>query len=254
LIQDETPDQPTDETPTPDEDNVEPTTAPDETPGVPEGEPAEDAGAAPDETLSEATEEAPAAEAAEEAPAAAATEEAPAPEATEDVPSADSPADIPAEADDITQTEAVQERPPRPSKAEGGKDEPDVIPGAHLEPDLVLDAPAAGEDDDYSRYAVGEEGDDSGDSETPTSETDAPAVRSPLELAADARYSATGNRKTAIARVILKPGSGVYTINGKSLEEYFPRDRLQTQAKQPLDATGNLTRMDVVARIHGGGV
>ena len=79
-------------------------------------------------------------------------------------------------------------------------------------------------------------------------------MRSPLELAADARYQATGKRKTAIARVILKPGSGVYTINGKGLEEYFPRDRLQTQAKQPLDATGNLARMDVVARIHGGGV
>ena len=75
-----------------------------------------------------------------------------------------------------------------------------------------------------------------------------------LELAADARYQATGKRKTAIARVILKPGTGVYTINGKTLEVYFPRERLQTQAKQPLDATGNLTRMDVIARIHGGGV
>ncbi|HEX4734624.1 MAG TPA: 30S ribosomal protein S9 [Thermoleophilaceae bacterium] len=75
-----------------------------------------------------------------------------------------------------------------------------------------------------------------------------------MELAADARYHATGKRKTAIARVVLKPGSGVYTINGKTLEEYFPRDRLQTQARQPLDATGNLSRMDVVARIHGGGV
>ncbi|HET8951553.1 MAG TPA: 30S ribosomal protein S9 [Solirubrobacteraceae bacterium] len=73
-------------------------------------------------------------------------------------------------------------------------------------------------------------------------------------MAADARYQATGKRKTAIARVILKPGTGVYTINGKALEVYFPRDRLQTQAKQPLDATGNLSRMDVVARIHGGGV
>ncbi|HYZ30212.1 MAG TPA: 30S ribosomal protein S9 [Thermoleophilaceae bacterium] len=79
-------------------------------------------------------------------------------------------------------------------------------------------------------------------------------MRSPLELAADARYQATGKRKSAIARVVLKPGSGVYTINGKALEEYFPRERLQVQARQPLDATGNLARMDVVARIHGGGV
>jgi small subunit ribosomal protein S9 len=267
LIQDESPDQPTDETPTPDEENVEPTTAPDETPGVPEGEPSEDPGAAPDETLSEATDEPPAAEPeepapAEEAPAAeeetpaAAEEEAPAPAAeeapaTEDVPSAESPADIPAEADDITEVAAEQRRPPRPSKAEGDS-EPEVIPGAHLEPDLVLDQPAEGAEDDYSRYALGEE-DDSEDGETPT-EPEAPAVRSPLELAADARYKATGKRKTAVARVTLKPGNGVYTINGKTLEEYFPRQRLQTQARQPLDATGNLTRMDVDARIHGGGV
>ena len=87
-----------------------------------------------------------------------------------------------------------------------------------------------------------------------TAEPEAAPVRSPLDLAADARYQATGKRKTAIARVILKPGSGVYTINGKPLEEYFPRERLQVQARQPLDATGNLSRMDVVARIHGGGV
>jgi small subunit ribosomal protein S9 len=83
---------------------------------------------------------------------------------------------------------------------------------------------------------------------------DAPAERTPLELAADARYQSTGKRKTAIARVILKPGSGSYTINGKTLDVYFPRPRLQRQARGPLEATGNDKRMDVAARIHGGGV
>jgi small subunit ribosomal protein S9 len=223
LIQDESPDQPTDDTPTPeDEENVEPTTAPDETPGVPEGEPAEDPGAAPDETLSEVAEEAPPAE---------------------------TPETTAAEAGDVTEPAQEQRRPPRPSKAKGA-DEPEVIPGAHLEPDLVLEQQAAeAGEDDYSRYA--EEVDEEPDA---TPEPEAPAVRSPLELAADARYYATGKRKSAIARVTLKPGSGVYTINGKTLEQYFPRDRLQVQARQPLDATGNLSRMDVVARIHGGGV
>jgi small subunit ribosomal protein S9 len=248
LIQDETPDQPTDETPSPDEENVEPTTAPDEAPEV-EPEQDEGPGSAPDETLSEST---------------------------EDVPSAESPADIPADADDIT--EVSEERGPQPDQAEGEPEdvpaeadadaqerprprreaaaaaEPEVIPGAHLEPDLVLDQPAGDADgDEYAQYAVGEDGDEEQDG-TPSADADAPAVRSPLELAADARYHATGKRKTAIARVILKPGSGVYTVNGKTLEEYFPRERLQTQARQPLDATGNLTRMDVVARIQGGGV
>jgi len=245
LIQDDSQDQPTDETPTPEQEpEVEPTSAPDE-PAVPEGEPAEDPGAAPDQTLSEATGEAPEADAGEEPGAGE-----PAPDAADDVPSAQSPADIPAEADDITEVAQEQRRPPRPSKPEGG-DEPEVIPGAHLEPDLVLDQPAGEGDDDYSRYAVEDDGEEA---ETPAAESETPALRSPLELAADARYHATGKRKTAIARVILKPGSGVYTVNGKTLEEYFPRPRLQTQARQPLDATGNLARMDVVARIHGGGV
>ena len=76
----------------------------------------------------------------------------------------------------------------------------------------------------------------------------------PLELAADARYHATGKRKSAIARVILKPGEGTYTVNGRHLDEYFPRVRLQRMASQPLEAAGYHTRMDVVARIHGGGV
>ena len=76
----------------------------------------------------------------------------------------------------------------------------------------------------------------------------------PLDLAADARYRATGKRKSAVARVILKPGEGTYSVNGRHLDEYFPRVRLQRMARQPLEATGNQSRMDVVARIHGGGV
>ena len=54
--------------------------------------------------------------------------------------------------------------------------------------------------------------------------------------------------------MILKPGTGTYTINGKSLEEYFPRDTLQRNIRQPLEAVGYEARMDVIARMHGGGV
>ncbi|HEV2815505.1 MAG TPA: 30S ribosomal protein S9 [Solirubrobacteraceae bacterium] len=75
-----------------------------------------------------------------------------------------------------------------------------------------------------------------------------------MDLAADARYTATGKRKTAIARVILKPGTGEYTINGKTLDEYFPRPTLQRNIRQPLETVGFETRMDVIARMHGGGV
>ncbi|HEU0023978.1 MAG TPA: 30S ribosomal protein S9 [Thermoleophilaceae bacterium] len=73
-------------------------------------------------------------------------------------------------------------------------------------------------------------------------------------MAADARYAATGKRKSAVARVILRPGEGTYTINSRHLDEYFPRVRLQRMARQPLEAAGYQNRMDVVARIHGGGV
>jgi small subunit ribosomal protein S9 len=180
-------------------------------------------------------------------------------EPTADEPVADAPvADEPAadgEAAAAETAEAAEDRPrPTPKrKKDDAAGEPDVIPGAHLEPDLVLDQPTGeGDGDEYSQYTVPEDGDTTEGDGAP--EGDAVAARTPLELAADARYHATGKRKTAIARVTLKPGSGVYLINGKDLEVYFPRPRLQTQARQPLEATGNLSRMDVVARIHGGGV
>jgi small subunit ribosomal protein S9 len=137
---------------------------------------------------------------------------------------------------------------------EKGEKGEDVIPGLHLEPDLVLEEQRQeGEYGDYDQYA---------DTEAPYEEAEAgedaaepaPVAHTPLELAADARYNATGKRKSAIARVILKPGEGTYTVNGRHLDEYFPRVRLQRMASQPLEAAGYHTRMDVVARIHGGGV
>jgi small subunit ribosomal protein S9 len=142
----------------------------------------------------------------------------------------------------------------RKQKEAGGQDE--VIPGAHLEPDLVLEEQRSegGEYDEYGEYveadaAAAEDGEPSEEGAEP-----APVAHTPLELAADARYNATGKRKSAIARVILKPGEGTYTVNGRHLDEYFPRVRLQRMASQPLEAAGYATRMDVVARIHGGGV
>ena len=81
-----------------------------------------------------------------------------------------------------------------------------------------------------------------------------PVAHEPLDLAADARYIATGKRKSAVARVILQPGEGSYTINGRHLDQFFPRVKLQRMAQQPLETAGYDSRMDVVAKIHGGGV
>jgi small subunit ribosomal protein S9 len=149
----------------------------------------------------------------------------------------------------------ADERPRERARREGGREE-DLIPGAHLEPDLVLEEqPAEGEYGEYGEYA-------DADAAVPLEEAEAgedvtepaPVAHTPLELAADARYNATGKRKSAVARVILKPGEGTYSVNGRHLDEYFPRVRLQRLARQPLEAAGYHTRMDVVARIHGGGV
>jgi small subunit ribosomal protein S9 len=149
--------------------------------------------------------------------------------------------------------EPQRERRPEP-EAGGGED--DVIPGMHLEPDLVLEE-AAREESEFGDYGA-EEGESGAETPEAATEETPPepeeVALTPLDLAADARYRATGKRKRAVARVILKPGEGTYSVNGRHLDEYFPRVRLQRMATQPLDATGNSSRMDVVARIHGGGV
>jgi small subunit ribosomal protein S9 len=203
------------------------------------------------------------AEAAEE-PAAeeAATEEPAAEEPATEEPAAEEPAEAGAaaaeegaEGETAAEGEAPAEERPQKDKRKKGEDkkEDEVIPGAHLAPDLVLE-PERTEEDELARYAAepDAEGEQPG---APAAEAAAaPAARSALDLAADARYQATGKRKTAVARVILRPGDGSYSVNGRSLEEFFPRAALQKAARQPLEVAGFERRMNVVARIHGGGV
>lgn len=85
-------------------------------------------------------------------------------------------------------------------------------------------------------------------------EEEAPVLNPVLALAADARYTATGKRKTAVARVILKPGTGIITVNGRELNEYFPRPTLQMTAKESLEKVNSVDKVDVIAKVHGGGV
>src|SRR3712207_8681580 len=68
--------------------------------------------------------------------------------------------------------------------------------------------------------------DEDGDAEAEEDLTQ-PIADAAIDLGAGARYSATGKRKTAVARVILRPGTGSYTINGRPLDVFFPRDALQ---------------------------
>jgi len=212
-----------------------------------------------------AAEESPAAEAASDAPAPEA--EAPAPaEAEAEAPApaeAEAPAPAEAEAPAAPEAEqpAAEEQPAAAEpQAEAVAEEelieetPRVkpeIPGADLVPDIV---PEGGDalsetspyDEDGEPSAQSSDGDDEPDVQ--------PIADAAISLATGARYNATGKRKTAVARVTLKPGTGEYIVNGKALNDFFPRPTLQRNIRQPLETVGYEARMDVIAKLHGGGV
>ena len=81
-----------------------------------------------------------------------------------------------------------------------------------------------------------------------------PAREPAVELASEARIQATGKRKSSIARVVLRAGSGNFEINQPGLEEYFPRHQHQTFVRQPLVTSGYEGKVDVRVRVHGGGI
>jgi small subunit ribosomal protein S9 len=68
-----------------------------------------------------------------------------------------------------------------------------------------------------------------------------------------AQYLGTGKRKTSVARVILRPGTGATWINGKTIEEYFPRLVHRALATAPLRTAGLDAQYDLRVRVHGGG-
>ena len=230
MTEDQTPDEPRGDEPE----------AAHEQPPVeqPPGEPApaeEPAAPAPPVTPSETpapVAEQPPAQPAADVPAA----EAPA------VPAADAPA-APASTPAAPADESVLAPRQRPE-----------IPGADLVPDIVpegdefLDAEARAAAEAEAEAAAARAQEEDADHHAQ------PIADAAIDLASGARYTATGKRKTACARVILKPGSGSYTINGKELDAFFPRSTLQRIIRQPLEAVGYDARMDVTARMHGGGV
>jgi small subunit ribosomal protein S9 len=215
--------------------------------------------AAPTDEPANGVTEGPSDEPAAEAPAA---EEPAAEEPAAEAPAAEAPA---AEAPTPEQPPAAQAAPPIPAAeptAEGEQPEEveiaprqkPEIPGADLEPDLLpeaeqyLDAEAQAAAEAEAEAAAERARAEAED------EQSQPIADAAIDLAAGARYTATGKRKTAVARVILKPGAGTYSINGKPLDDFFPRETLQRMIRQPLETVGYDARMDVIARMHGGGV
>jgi small subunit ribosomal protein S9 len=187
---------------------------------------------------------------AEETPA----EETPA----EETPAAETPAaETPAEETPAEEPAPAAEEQPAAAAEEDLEEDSDedeaptprvkpLIPGADLEVDIVREG-EEGYREDEDVYGEG-------DGEAADEDFAQPIADAAIDLAAGARYTATGKRKTAVARVILKPGTGAYEINGRTLDVFFPRPALQRTIRTALETVGLQDKIDVLAAMHGGGV
>ena len=202
---------------------------------------------------SESSDEAPSAEAevSEESDAEEKVDEAP---AADDETAEEPVAEEPQAEEAAPEAEAAPE--PEAEKPAAAEKKKDVIPGADLEPIAVepqerpLSAEEQARKEAEEEERAKREAALTGDAEEAPSATS----RAPAKMEGDARYLATGKRKTSIARVTLLPGSGKVEINKRALEEFFPRPLHQTTAIQPLTITGYEGSVDVRVRVHGGGI
>lgn len=141
----------------------------------------------------------------------------------------------------------------RKKKDADAKGEKEEVPGAHLEPDV---GPREEEEEDvFAKYAADEDAEaaEGAEAEAEIPEAEPTPTKETRKLGADARFMATGKRKSSVARVILRRGKGAIQVNGRSLEEAFPRVTLRQFIRQPLETSGYGETVDVSARIHGGG-
>ena len=207
-------------------------------------------------------------------------------EAQEEAPQVETPQDEnsqaadPVAGEDSSSSQAASEEPtPTPPAAEEpaedaegkappveepeAEDEPqakekkkDVIPGADLEPIAVEPEKRPLSAEERARLEAEEEERRQKEAELAgeSAEEERPASRAPAKMDGDSRYLATGKRKHAIARVTLLPGGGAFVINGRPIEEFFPRPLHQTTARQPLVTSGYEGSVDVRVRVHGGGI
>jgi small subunit ribosomal protein S9 len=198
-----------------------------------------------------------AAEAQDESPAAEGdvAEEPVAEEQVDEAPAADADAVEEPVAEEATpEAEAAPEPEAEKPKAEEKKK--DVIPGADLEPIAVetTERPLSAEEQARKEAEAEERAKREAALTGEAEEEPSAAGRAPAKMEGNARYLATGKRKTSIARVTLLPGSGKIEINKRALEEFFPRPLHQTMARQPLTITGYDGSVDVRVRVHGGGI
>jgi small subunit ribosomal protein S9 len=89
--------------------------------------------------------------------------------------------------------------------------------------------------------------------QAPTHEAPAQAAEKKADPARGGYWWGTGRRKTSVARVRIKPGSGKYRVNGRSIDEYFTEIQYRNDAVAPLKVTDTLGKMDVFVKVEGGG-
>ena len=73
-------------------------------------------------------------------------------------------------------------------------------------------------------------------------------------MANEVKYNGLGRRKSSVARVTLKPGTGNVTVNGRPIEQYIPSPAVRLDVFQPLEHTDNTKSFDIIINVQGGGI
>jgi small subunit ribosomal protein S9 len=181
------------------------------------------------------------------------------PPAAGDVSSADAAEAEPA-ADAGGEQPTAEEQPadqaPRPAarkEMKSGDKAKDVVPGANLEPIAITEERELTAEE-RARLEAEEEERARREASASAADDDELPRRAAVKVPKDTTIQATGKRKSSVARVLLRAGGGKIEVNGRELDEYFPRLQHQSMARQPLITAGYDGEVDLRIRVHGGGI
>jgi small subunit ribosomal protein S9 len=195
------------------------------------------------------------------------TGDAPTGESVEQTEGQEETAAAAAGSEDGPTPESGETETPEPAKAEAPKTGKESVPGEapkakdlppgadlepiSIEPEVELDAEERARQEAEAEEKAAREAelnrDDAGEEERIE-------VAGAIELPGDGPIQSTGKRKRSVARVLMLPGKGTITVNGRDFEEYFPRARHRTIVSSPLVATGFDDKVEVRVLVHGGGI
>lgn len=164
------------------------------------------------------------------------------------------PAEAEAEPAESTEpAEAEADEPPARKQAPPAAEKGEVVPGADLDPIAITEERELSAEERAALEAEAEERARREAEAAADDEEELPA-RKAAAVPADASVQATGKRKSSVARVLLRAGDGKLEVNGRSVEDYFPRPQHQSMARQPLVTSGYDGSVDIRVRVHGGGI